>query len=313
MGANSRPERICFKTVELQVLHILLGFRHCFIDWMGHRWDVVHDICSIFRNNHHPGIMVTVKIGKHTVEMYDAIDELPIVRFHKYQKLLLIDAGIGSDIAAFDQRLEKTRRYLMDGKPDQAQKELENLRQMVYLIQNGINPQHRAFAVLVSKLDGQDCNDLSDDALTKVLELLKDAPVNELTAQLEAVKKKIDGELSLYFPGMFADSQVKEYYDLLRKRTLTILQNIIDGLDVPDGTPEIEKLNTALITYSNPKIFSGPESVEIQFDRQFENLCLVLSEQLHVRPKGYTVLEFYNAFAFVQQRAKEAEKARKRR
>lgn len=256
--------------------------------------------------------MVTVKIGKHTVEMYDAIDELPIVRFHKYQKLLLIDAGIGSDIAAFDQRLEKTRRYLMDGKPDQAQKELENLRQMVYLIQNGINPQHRAFAVLVFKLDGQDCNDLSDDALTKVLELLKDAPVKELTAQLEAVKKKIDGELSLYFPGMFADSQVKEYYDLLRKRTLTILQNIIDGLDVPDGTPEIEKLNTALITYSNPKIFSGPESVEIQFDRQFENLCLVLSEQLHVRPKGYTVLEFYNAFAFVQQRAKEAEKARKR-
>ena len=30
--------------------------------------------------------MRTEKIGKHSVEFYDAIDELPIVRFHKYQK-----------------------------------------------------------------------------------------------------------------------------------------------------------------------------------------------------------------------------------
>ena len=91
-----------------------------------------------------------------------------------------------------------------------------------------------------------------------------------------------------------------------------MLQNIIDGVDRPDETPEIEKLTTALITYSNPKSFTGSESAEIQFDRQFENLCLVLSEQLHVKPKEYTVLEFYNAFDFVQERAKQAEKAQKR-
>ena len=80
----------------------------------------------------------------------------------------------------------------------------------------------------------------------------------------------------------------------------------------PDGTPEIEKLTTALITYSNPKMFTGSDGVEIQFDRQFENLCLVLSEQLHVEPKKYSVLEFYNAFDFVKERAKQAEKAQKR-
>ena len=71
--------------------------------------------------------MTTTKIGNHTVEYYDAIDELPIVRFHKYQKLLLIDAGVGSDIAAFDQRIEKTRRFLMLGQNDKAQQELENV------------------------------------------------------------------------------------------------------------------------------------------------------------------------------------------
>ena len=243
--------------------------------------------------------------------MYDAIDELPIVRFHKYQKLLLVDAGVGADIVAFDQRIEKTRRFLMDGKPEFAQQELENIRQCIFLIQSGINPKHRAFAALVTKIDGNECADISDDALARVTEMLNDATVSELTEQLESVKKKIDGELMLYFPAIFNDSTIKEYYDLLKKRTVEVLQNIIDGNPNPDATDIVEKLTTALITYTHPKLFSGSESVEIQFDRQFENLCLVLSEQLHVKPKEYSVLEFYNAFDFVQERAKKAEKARK--
>ena len=256
--------------------------------------------------------MVTVKIGKHTVEMYDAIDELPIVRFHKYQKLLLVDAGIGADITAFDQRIEKTRRFLMDGNADEAKKELSNLRNCVWMIQNGVNPRNRAFAALVAKIDGRECSDMADDALEKIFDTLKDAPIKDVTAQLEAVKKKIDGELMLYFPALFNDASVKEYYDILKRRTLAVLNNIVAGMDNPDETAEIEKLTTALITYTKPQLFNGPESVEIQFDRQFENLCLALSEQLHVKPKEYTVLEFYNAFDFLQDRAKKAEKAQKR-
>lgn len=255
--------------------------------------------------------MTTTKIGNHTVEYYDAIDELPIVRFHKYQKLLLIDAGVGSDIQAFDQRIEKTRRFLMLGQNDKAQQELENVRQCVYMIQTGMNTQHRAFAALVAKIDGKKCNDMSDDALAKVTEMLSDVPVKELAAQLDAAKKKIDGELMLYFPAIFNDSEVKEYYDLLKKRTLEILKGITDGVAEPVATQAVERLTTLLITYSNPKLFTGSESVEIQFDRQFENLCLVLSEQLHVKPKDYSVLEFYNAFDFVKERNKQAERAQK--
>ena len=256
--------------------------------------------------------MVTTKIGKHTVEYYDTIEELPIVRFHKYQKLLLVDAGVGSDIAAFDQRLLKAREFVAAGKPEQAQRELENVRQCVYLIQTGLSPKHRAFAALVTKLDGRDCTDISDDALAAITETLNDVPEQELTAQLEAVKKKIDGELMLYFPALFNDSDVKEYYDLLRRRTLEVLNEIVAGAKEPGTSEIVSKLTTALITYSNPKMFTGSDGVEIQFERQFENLCLVLSEQLHVEPKKYTVLEFYNAFDFVKERAKQAERAQKR-
>lgn len=256
--------------------------------------------------------MVTHKIGTHTVEIFDSIEELPVIRFHKYQKFLLIDAGVGGDINAFDQRIEKARRFLMTGKSDKAQQELENLRQCVYLIQSGISPQHRAFAVLVAKIDGQECNDLSDDGLDKVTKMLNDVPVSRFAALLEAVKKKIDADLIAYFPALFNDSQIKEYYDLLRKRTLKLLAGITDGVVDPAAEPEVERLTTALITYSNPQLFTGSDGVEIQHDRQFENLCLVLSEQLNVNPKGYTVLEFYNAFDFVKERAKEADKAQRR-
>lgn len=290
----------------------VVGLRHYFANFVrGNRPLDIVGRADLF-NADNPGIMVTAKIGKHTVEFYNTIEELPIVRFHKYQKLLLVDAGIGSDIAAFDQRIEKTRRFLMAGKPEQAQQELENMRQCVFLIQSGVNPKHRAFAALVTKIDGQDCTDIGDDALAAITEKLNDVPESELTAQLEAVKKKIDGELTLYFPALFNDSDVKEYYDILRKRTLEILNGIVAGVDDPAGAEIVDKLTTALITYSHPKMFTGSDGVEIQFDRQFENLCLVLSEQLHVEPKKYSVLEFYNAFDFVKERAKQAEKAQKR-
>lgn len=254
--------------------------------------------------------MKTIKLGKHTVEIYDAIDELPIVRFHKYQKMLLVDSGIGGDIAAFDQRIERTRRFLMAGKNEQAERELANMRQCVFLVQSELNPAHRAFAALVKKIDGQECNDIADDSLAKVTAELGDVPIGELTAQLDAVKKKIDQELVLFFPRLFNDSTVKEYYDILRKRSLEVLHNIAAGKREPSKTDVVEKLTTALMTYTHPKEFAGPDGVEVQFDRQFENLCLALSEQLHVEPKKYTVLEFYNAFDFVQERAKAAEKGR---
>lgn len=296
----------------MQILLFLVGLRHNFANFVrGNRPLDVVGRADLF-NADNPGALVMAKIGKHTVEFYDTIEELPIVRFHKYQKLLLVDAGVGSDITAFDQRIEKARRFIIAGKPDQAQQELENLRQCVFMIQNELAPKHRAFAALVTKLDGKECADIGDDALAAITEKLNDVPESELTAQFDAVKKKIDGELMLYFPALFNDSDVKEYYDILRKRTLEILNGIVAGQSAPDKTDIVEKLTTALITYSHPKLFTGSDGVEIQFDRQFENLCLVMSEQLHVEPKKYSVLEFYNAFDFVKERAKQAERAQKR-
>ena len=42
--------------------------------------------------------MKKMTLGTHKVVMYDSIEELPIVRFQKYNKMLMLDAGLGSDV-----------------------------------------------------------------------------------------------------------------------------------------------------------------------------------------------------------------------
>ena len=227
--------------------------------------------------------MKTVKIGEYTVEIYDAIDELPMLRFHKYNKMLLVDAGIGSDLQDFDTHIEKAMRYARSKTPELAA--IECL----------------AFAVLVKSIDGTPYNDLSDDGLQKVVDMFGDVPIKELTAQMEAVKKKIDDELQMYFPRMFDDATIKEYYDELRNRTMLMLDAIING-DTEDKRAEIDKITTMLLLYNRPVVFSGSDNMEIQYDKQFENMCLTISQHLHVpEPKKYTVLEYYNAFERIKE------------
>lgn len=256
--------------------------------------------------------MRTTKIGKYNVEMYDAIEELPMQRFHKYNKMLLIDAGIGSDLADFDRHIEKAAIYARSKTPELAATELDNMRQNIYFIQTGLSPRYLAFAVLVKSIDGKECNDLSDDGLQKIVDMFADVPVKDIAAEFSEVKKKIDDELQTYFPRMFDDASVKEYYDELRRRTLVILDSIING-ETDEKRTEIERITTELLIYNKPQIFSGTDNVEIAFDKQFEKMCLLLSQHLNINPKKYTVMEYYNAYEYIMEMMKEKAKRIKRK
>lgn len=244
--------------------------------------------------------MRTIDLGKHKVEIYDSIDDLPMIRFHKYNKMLLIDGGIGSDLTDVDGHIEKAIAYSKSKTPQLAAVELENLRQNLYMIQSGLSPKHMAFAVLVRSIDGEEKTDLSTEGLQKVLDFFNDVPQNELTAHSEAVKKKIDEELQLYFPAVFDDASVKEFFDELKKRTLLILNSIIHG-STPESEKEIEQLTIAMITYNKPHVFTGTENEEIQHDKNFDNMCLLISKNVNINPKTCNVFEFYNSFEYVKE------------
>lgn len=256
--------------------------------------------------------MREVTLKGHKVMLYNSIEELPMVRFHKFNKCLLVDAGIGSDLSAFDGHIERVVRYIKNDQREEANKELQNLRQSVFMVLQELSPQHMAFACMVVSIDGEACDDISDEGLRKILETLGDVPVGEVTAESEAVKKKIDEDLTVYFPSIFDDSRSKEYYDKLKARTQAMLESIVQG-DTDERKQRIERLTDELVTFTKPRSFAGSKSAEVVYDRQFEDMCLVISQNLHTQPKKYTVLEYYHAYLFIERQQKEQKRQNKAR
>lgn len=252
--------------------------------------------------------MRTVDINGHKVEVHDSIDELSVRRFQKYNKYLLIDSGIGSDLQDIIDRIERTKVYVKNS-PGRAITELENMKQGIYLMTEGISPEHMAFATLVRSIDGEATDDLSDEGLRRVIDRLADAKKTIIDRVLNSVKKKIDTELSLYFPGKFENGALKEYYDQLKAHTMLRVRHIRTGEDVSDKLQEIEERLAMLM---KPKVFSGSKSAEIAYDKQFEEMCLILSQHINVNPNEMTVLQFYNAFEHLKKEAKEKAKAARR-
>ena len=256
--------------------------------------------------------MKTVELAGHKVVVYDSIDELPMVRFHRFNKMLLVDAGVGSDISDFDAHIERAVRYIRKQDNENAAKELENLRQNVYMILSGQSVRDLSFACLVSEIDGKPCNDLSEQGLAEVLRTLGGVPRKEITTSAEAVKKKIDQELTVYFPTLFDDVDTREYYDIMKRRTLAILGQITDG-ESEERKKAIDELTERMVLYIKPKVFTGNQSVEIAHDKNFESLCLTIQRETHADAKKMTVLEFYNAYEYIRNAAKERQKQTSKR
>lgn len=251
--------------------------------------------------------MREVRIGRHKVMLYDSIEELPMVRFHKYNKMLLIDAGIGSDIQAFDAHVEKVVRYMRNGDAEDAAKELENLRQSVYVVQTEQSPRNLSFACLVAKVDGRDCDDISDEGLERTRALLSDVRVKEMATVRAEAKKKIDAELTQYFPSLFSSVEEREYYDNMKRMAVAQLEQITDG-ESEKRTERIRELEDRLVLAVKPQVFVGRDAFGVQHDRQFERMCLMLAVNLNVNAKRMTVMEYYMASEYMAEITKERQK-----
>ena len=250
--------------------------------------------------------MKEVVLNKHHVKLYDSIDDLPIVRFHRYNRMLLVDAGIGSDISDFDSHLERVVAYIRKGDNQNAAKELDNLRQNVYMIISGQSVRDLSFACLVAEVDGKVCDDLSPEGLQKVLELLGGATKKELSEVFHSAKKKIDDELGLYFPNLFSDTTTKEYYDILKRLTVTNLERVAEG-DTEERQKAASELRDKLLLFQKPKVFTGHEGLEVRHDKEFEQMCLIITKETGVEAKGMRVLEYYTAYEYLRDKARKTQ------
>ena len=136
--------------------------------------------------------MITLEVKKHKLELYTSSRETPIRRYHTLQKNLMIDSGIGSSMDDVVKHYSKIEQFISADKIPEAKVELSNLRMNLFAILQGYDTTAMSFACLIHSIDGQPCEDLSDEGLLKTIETLKDIGVTyaEIEKQLNDTKKK---------------------------------------------------------------------------------------------------------------------------
>ena len=135
--------------------------------------------------------MKQMLINKKTICVYDSIDEMPIANFQKYNKYLMIDSGIGSDVDDIDAHITKIAKYIKSKDEKKALLELQNMRQSMYMVNSEISPKYLAFAALIHSIDGKEVSDLSDDGLKALLEEIKQIKHSKVIEFLFWLKKKL--------------------------------------------------------------------------------------------------------------------------
>jgi len=253
--------------------------------------------------------MKNLTVNKKTVRVYDSIDEMPIINFQKYNKYLLIDSGIGSDVDDIDAHIARIAKFIKSNNAKKALQELQNMRQSMYMVNSEISPKYLAFAALIHSIDGEEVNDLSDDGLKNVLAKLKEIKHSKIIDFLVWLKKKVTTELEIYFPGDFVSPKEKDAYDKLKQRTLFVLDSMINGTD---NSEQIETIDIVMLNMHSPKSYIGSESVEIKYDKQFESTCLLIAQKTNMDAKKMTVLQFYNAVDNIKQQLEAESKSVKR-
>lgn len=253
--------------------------------------------------------MIRTTINNHSLKLYDCIDEMPIVNYQKYNKYLLIDSNIGSDLNDYNQRTARMLQQMQKGKLEELRQEIINQRQLMFMINQEISPKYLAFAALIAEFDGKPVTDLSDDNLKAILSKIRNVKHSWLDKILADIKKKLSTELNLYYPALFTSAKEKEAYYKLRERTILELEGIIAD---KDNTNKIAEIDAYFLGLLKPLSFLGTNSAEIKYDKAFENSCILIKFKLHLNAKKLTVLEYYNAIETLNKMEKAQKKLNKK-
>jgi len=137
--------------------------------------------------------MRTLNLKGGKVQIWESCKELPARRWNDFQKYLIQQIGIGSDIADVERHHNNLFQFLAAGKIQEAQNESFNLFQnIVYTIKN-INIQHIAFGCFIYSIKGKPISDYSEANLIAVIDKLSDMGLTQGHVEdiLDDVKKKL--------------------------------------------------------------------------------------------------------------------------
>jgi len=220
---------------------------------------------------------------------------------------MLVASGIGDSIADVDEHIGMIMK-LIDFDVNKAKQELMNMRHNLVTILQEQDIRHVAFMYFVHSVDGKKWEDFSDSGVKKLYELVIGEKEIALADAERAIREQLDDELRDYFPKVF-EGENKNLLDYARKRALLQVDEIVNDCSHED---EIKKLSELLTIGYKPMIFEGSESAELQFDKQFEQMCLAISKEFGGKAKDYTIMEYYSAYERLEAINKELDRIRRK-
>jgi len=122
------------------------------------------------------------------MELYKDIETMPITVFMKFQKYVLIENGVGTNVQDFSKRLAKLYEYTVNNKPKFVLEEIANLQTLFYnVVEKEQDAKLYALAYLV-KGNEQKSEDEVKQFIEKNLKKLTTKYIYELYFEL---KKKL--------------------------------------------------------------------------------------------------------------------------
>lgn len=132
---------------------------------------------------------------KDKIVLYDTIEEMPCVRYHKFNQMLVIDGSAGGSMKNIQEKIG-TIISLVDEDKERAKLELKNLSITYDLIERAIDPKSRAFAAMVYSINGVVYDDITSDGLDRTAGVVESILTKgERDTALERLKKKLKKRL----------------------------------------------------------------------------------------------------------------------
>lgn len=241
------------------------------------------------------------KFKNHEIEVYDSIQNLPILRFQRFNKYQMIASEIGNDFYDYEKRTEKALQFLKSGMIEEAKQELNNRRQAVWNAFNEFSPLGKAFAVLVKRIDDVKYEEYTPDDLDRIMLHLNNIGLDIETSlkQLKEVKKKIETELLVYFPKSFQKNGNKEQSALRFKLANIKLDEIIENKTIEKDTLEKE-----ILEHEKPNSWNvwDKENMERTMEVDFQKFGSIIIEKSGQALSEMTTFTFYVNVELIKER-----------
>lgn len=241
------------------------------------------------------------EINSVPVRMYSSDREMPMRRYNIFQKLLLIEAGIGSDMNAVNRRFEKLHSYQAAGMQAEAMREAENLHYSIHAVLNSIDYKTATFACLIAQIGDDKCEDITEEGLARTSERLLSLGVTvaDIDDSVEEVKKKLSSELAKHFPQIFPPDEEFQFYASVKQRML-LRAAIANGDDSSETRDKLALADRYFLSVGKPQNFrdDDPENILVALDTQFATLAALLDSNSSSSSQDLAVFDFYARLSY---------------